>query len=112
MKTYRVHTGYTPQSFRPRYRPEPKTRGEYEAMIRRAYGSLRGVLIREVSHMIRQPLSGQSLSDARDWLKDCAWQDMDESDVDELSAEQITRGVDRHYDGGLVQFLQDAGVTL
>ena len=62
--------------------------------------------------MIRAPLTGRALNDARDWLKDCTWQDMDEDDFDELTAEQITRGVARHYDGGLVQFLQDAGVTL
>ena len=59
-----------------------------------------------------QPLSGRALNDARDWLKDCAWQDMDESDVDELSPEAVTRGVARHYDGGLVQFLSDAGVQM
>lgn len=57
-----------------------------------------------------EPLSGDSLNEARDWLKDCAWQDMEEDDFDGLSAEAVTRGVHRHYDGGLVAFLASVGV--
>lgn len=60
--------------------------------------------------MTLEPLRGQDLSDARDWLKDCVWQDMEEDDFDGLSAEAVTRGVHRHYDGGLIAFLQDAGI--
>lgn len=49
---------------------------------------------------------------ARDWVSDCLWRDMDEEDVLELSDEQVRRGVERHYHGGWVAFLEDAGLTL
>ncbi len=44
----------------------------------------------------------------RDWVKDCIWGDVeDASDVDLLSDSQIVRGVGRHYDGGVKQFVND-----
>lgn len=53
-----------------------------------------------------ETLQGASLSEARAWIKDCDWPDLETDEVDELSAEEITRGVHRHYDGGLVAFLE------
>lgn len=44
----------------------------------------------------------------RDWVKDIVWKDVgDESDVDELSNAEILRGVERHYQGGIKQFIED-----
>jgi hypothetical protein len=44
----------------------------------------------------------------RDWAKDCQWADDTDSDfVDELTDEQVIKGVQQHYDGGLTQFVKD-----
>lgn len=45
-----------------------------------------------------------------DWIKDCLgiWTELDSEDaVDELSDTQVLNGIQRHYSGGLVQFLKD-----
>ncbi len=41
----------------------------------------------------------------RDWIKDCPWGDMEESDIDELSDIEVIRGVANHYSGGVKEFL-------
>lgn len=53
-------------------------------------------------------LSADQLQQAREWVADCQWQDIhDADDVAELSQVEIERGIDRHYDGGLLQFILD-----
>ena len=42
-----------------------------------------------------------------DWLSDCIWGDMDASDFVELTAEELVHGINRHYSGGLTQFIKD-----
>ena len=43
----------------------------------------------------------------RDWIKDCQWQDLpDEAAVDELSDEEVLRGIQNNYDGGIKDFLR------
>lgn len=52
-------------------------------------------------------LTASELLAARDWIKDCldTFRDLDdESDVDDLSDEQVTRGIARHFVGGLAEF--------
>lgn len=46
----------------------------------------------------------------KDWVKDCNWRETEDDDdsnsfVDSLSDEQIIRGVEKHYDGGVAGFL-------
>jgi hypothetical protein len=48
---------------------------------------------------------------ARSWISDCRWGDLDEEDIATLSIPKILAGVQSHYGGGLIQFLQDAGLT-
>jgi len=44
----------------------------------------------------------------RNWVKDCQWRDVsDESDIDDMSDEEILRGIQKHYEGGVNQFLRD-----
>jgi hypothetical protein len=44
----------------------------------------------------------------RDWVKECQWrEDWDDDDVDNAPDAVIIRGVARHYEGGLKQFLSD-----
>lgn len=48
------------------------------------------------------------LAAMRSWVKDCQWADVpEESDVDEMSDAEIIAGVNRHYDGGVHQFMMD-----
>lgn len=44
---------------------------------------------------------------ARDWALDCSWKEEPE-EIEEMSDDEILRGVARHYDGGLAQFTRDA----
>ena len=43
---------------------------------------------------------------ARDWVTDCTWRE-DPEDLDDLTDEEVRRGVNRHYEGGWQQFVQD-----
>lgn len=45
---------------------------------------------------------------AKEWIKDCQWGDLDSDDVDELSDVEVENGVNRHYDGGIKQFIKDS----
>lgn len=53
-------------------------------------------------------LTPEQLTDARDWVADCVWADLDADDVTELTDVQVTRGIARHYDGGVAQFIADS----
>lgn len=53
-------------------------------------------------------LTEKQLSEARDWIKDCIWGDLDQDDVDDLSNEQIIKGIQDNYNGGLKQFVLDS----
>lgn len=43
----------------------------------------------------------------REWVRDCEWGDVDEDDIEDLDDLTIVRGVDRHYEGGILGFIQD-----
>lgn len=44
---------------------------------------------------------------AREWALDCSWRE-DPEDIAEMSDAEILHGVNRHYEGGLVQLARDA----
>ena len=44
----------------------------------------------------------------RDWIADCTWGGEDQDELDELSDTAIIAGINRHYEGGVRQFLADA----
>lgn len=48
------------------------------------------------------------LKEARGWIMDCVWADMDEDQAAELTGEQIVKGIERHYEGGWAAFLVDS----
>ncbi len=49
------------------------------------------------------------LKAAIQWVAECCWGDIsDEEDCDELTPHQIWTGVERHYSGGIAQFIKDA----
>lgn len=43
----------------------------------------------------------------QDWVLDCQWADVDEEYIDQMSDEELLRGVSLHYDGGIDQFIRD-----
>jgi hypothetical protein len=44
------------------------------------------------------------INEARSWIRDCSWLDEAE-DLEDLTDEEVRRGIDLHYDGGWTQFL-------
>jgi hypothetical protein len=59
-------------------------------------------------HCQRITLSVEDLAEARAWIADCAWGDLDPEDIASLTDAEVMRGVERHYDGGLLAFQLDA----
>ena len=55
-------------------------------------------------------LSKEDLKAAREWIIEClgTWRDIEsEEDVEELSDAQVIKGIEKHYNGGIQQFIQD-----
>ncbi len=48
----------------------------------------------------------EQIAAMREWVADCQWGDMDPEDLASLSDEQIIKGVNKHYDGGIREFLR------
>lgn len=48
------------------------------------------------------------LDHMREWLKELSWANMEAEDFDRLPDNQIVRGIEEYYDGGLDQFLRDS----
>lgn len=53
----------------------------------------------------------ETIREMRDWIADCVWQDLHEDEVDDLTDEQVVRGVARHYCGGVAAFIADNTVA-
>jgi len=45
-------------------------------------------------------------AEARDWIADCAWSNLEPEDIEELSDERVRRGIERHYHGGWEAFVE------
>ena len=55
--------------------------------------------------MTDQILSTQQLEWARDWIKDCSWrEDFEPEEVDEMTDQDVIKGISKHYCGGLDEF--------
>lgn len=44
--------------------------------------------------------------EARMWINDCHWCD-EPGDLENLTEDELIRGIDRHYDGGWIQFTKN-----
>ncbi|OYE02956.1 hypothetical protein [Nostoc sp. 'Peltigera membranacea cyanobiont' 232] len=52
-----------------------------------------------------EELTPNQLNEARNWIKDCCpWGDLEEHQVDELTDEEVTAGIERHFSGGISEF--------
>lgn len=52
-------------------------------------------------------LDSETITAMRGWISDCTWDDLDDDEIAELPETVIIRGVQRHYSGGVAQFLAD-----
>ena len=50
-------------------------------------------------------ITDAEIEEARSWISECEWSDVD--DVDDLSVSEILRGIANNYDGGWAGFLAD-----
>ena len=48
-----------------------------------------------------------TLEQARVWISECVWADVDGPDIPRLSDRQVYAGINRHYAGGWAQFVKD-----
>ena len=48
-----------------------------------------------------------TLEQARVWISECVWADVDGPDIPRLSDRQVYAGINRHYAGGWAQFVSD-----
>ena len=51
-------------------------------------------------------LTPEIIQHMRNWVSDCSWKDLGGEELNELSDEIIARGVERHYEGGIKEFLK------
>ena len=51
------------------------------------------------------PLTLPQVAEAKEWIADCEWGDLDPDDALELTYAQIIRGLQRHFDGGIHGYL-------
>lgn len=49
----------------------------------------------------------EEIKDARAWVADCVWRDLEPEQIDELSDVEIEVAITRHYAGGWAQFRVD-----
>jgi hypothetical protein len=60
---------------------------------------------------ILKPLSldqrADLVNDMRDWVKDCQWADLTNEDIDSLTDDELIKGINANYSGGLKQFISD-----
>lgn len=56
--------------------------------------------------IMQMPHAEEIIKEARGWAADCNWMDQDE--LEYLDDYQILKGVQRHYEGGLAEFLRNS----
>jgi hypothetical protein len=60
--------------------------------------------------MNMQEVTKAQINEARIWIRDCSWLDEAE-DLEDLTDEEVRRGIDRHYEGGWGEFLANCQLT-
>ena len=52
-------------------------------------------------------MTAEQLQDARNWVAECVWGDLEDGDISQLTDAQVVAGIQRHYSGGVEQFVAD-----
>jgi hypothetical protein len=52
-------------------------------------------------------ISPEDIKQMRDWAEECQW--ADDCEIADFSDAEVIRGVNRFYEGGLIQFQRDSG---
>lgn len=55
-------------------------------------------------------LNSDQLKQAREWLKECTWDNVDADDFDEMSDLQIQNGIRDYFAGGIRAFIETCEV--
>jgi len=50
-------------------------------------------------------VSANELQAMREWIADCDWRESS-GHLESLTSEQVKRGIERHYSGGVAEFLR------
>lgn len=57
---------------------------------------------------IDQVFTTEHIQNMRSWVKDCNWrEEYDETEIDEMPVLTLLSGVNKHYGGGILQFIKD-----
>jgi hypothetical protein len=57
-------------------------------------------------------LTPEHIAAAREWMCDCEWADVDETDIRAMSDRRVEAAIARHYEGGIDQFIRDSVPTI
>ena len=57
--------------------------------------------------MNMEAVTKAQINEAQEWIRDCSWRD-EASDLEDLTDEEVRRGIDRNYDGGWTQFIANS----
>lgn len=49
--------------------------------------------------------TGRDISAMREWIRDCEWPDLDQESIAALSPRQVLNGIEKHVNGGIVEFI-------
>lgn len=50
-------------------------------------------------------MSQDQLEAARAWISNCQWPDLEPDDIEMLTDAEVVRAIERHYAGGLAEFI-------
>lgn len=64
-------------------------------------------VINKLAKITHPGFTPEVIQEARDWISECSWNDLDADEIDDLSDEEVLKGVKKHYSGGLDGFLRD-----
>lgn len=78
-----------------------------EVMAKNKKNKIVASVLQKISKITHPGFTPEVITEARDWIADCSWNDLDPEEIEELTDEEVLKGVKKHYSGGLEGFLRD-----